>query len=89
MRIMTVAAHGYRCEAGIPCAPCDPHPHVCIRQRLPGGMRLVGVFAPRLRACPRCPGTLTLDDKDLLAEQAGDGSIEGKHSRLPHAATEP
>ncbi len=73
-RFIAVAAPSYLRERGEPRTPYDLQAHVCIRQRLPSGKRYRWEFARRgTEFALDVPGTLTLDDNDLLAEAATEG----------------
>lgn len=74
MRFLAVASPDYLNRFGTPSVPDDLHKHRCIRQRLPSGKRYRWEFERRgQEVAIDVPGTLTLDDNDLMVEAAADG----------------
>ncbi|PMR74471.1 LysR family transcriptional regulator [Billgrantia endophytica] len=74
MRFLAVASPDYLRRFGTPGVPDDLHKHHCVRQRLPSGKRYRWEFERRGQEIViDVPGTLTLDDNDLMAEAAADG----------------
>lgn len=74
VRFITVAAPSYLAARATPKAPDDLQAHRCIRQRLPSGKRYRWEFAKRgAEVAIDAPGTLTLDDNDLLVQAAVAG----------------
>lgn len=74
LRFLAVAAPDYMSRLGKPAVPDDLHQHRCIRQRLPSGKRYRWEFekhGQQIAVDP--PGTLTLDDNDLMVEAAAHG----------------
>ncbi|MGR4066895.1 LysR family transcriptional regulator [Billgrantia sp. C5P2] len=74
MRFLAVASPDYLHRFGTPDVPDDLHKHRCIRQRLPSGKRYRWEFERRGQEIAiDVPGTLTLDDNELMVEAAADG----------------
>lgn len=74
VRFLAVAAPSYLERMAAPKTPDDLHRHRCIRQRLPSGKRYRWEFAKRgAEIAVDVPGTLTLDDNDLLVQAAAAG----------------
>jgi DNA-binding transcriptional LysR family regulator len=74
VRFVTVASPAYLASQTIPSAPDDLRGHKCIRHRLPSGKRYRWEFSKRgEEMIIDVPGTLTLDDNDLMAQAAADG----------------
>ncbi|CAO3460563.1 Transcriptional regulator, LysR family [Azospirillum argentinense] len=74
VRFIAVAAPSYLQGREPPDTPDDLHAHSCIRQRLPSGKRYRWEFSRRgAEVAVDVPGTLTLDDNDLLVEAAAAG----------------
>lgn len=74
VRFISVASPAYLDGRTPPATPQDLRQHRCIRQRLPSGKRYRWEFARHgdgIAVDP--PGTLTLDDNDLMVEAAADG----------------
>lgn len=73
-RFIAVAAPGYLRDRGAPVTPDDLHVHSCIRQRMPSGKRYRWEFSRGgTEFAVDVPGTLCLDDNDLLVEAAAGG----------------
>lgn len=73
-RFLTVAAPSYLQRAGTPQTPDDLHGHACIRHRFPSGKLYPWEFeqhGQEIRV--DVPGTLTLDDIELMLEAAVAG----------------
>jgi DNA-binding transcriptional LysR family regulator len=74
VRFVTVASPAYLADRTIPAAPDDLRRHQCIRHRLPSGKRYRWEFGKRgEEMIVDVPGTLTLDDNDLMVQAAADG----------------
>lgn len=74
IRFVAVAAPRYIEAFGRPATPNDLMSHRCIRQRLPSGKRYRWEFEKgRQQLALDVPGTLCLDDNDLMVEAACDG----------------
>ncbi len=74
LRFLAVAAPRYLKRAPAPRTPDDLHRHQCIRQRLPSGKRYRWEFRKRgHEVAIDVPGTLTLDNSQLMVEAAADG----------------
>lgn len=74
IRFVAVAAPGYVQASGMPATPADLMSHRCIRQRLPSGKRYRWEFEKGAQHLALdVPGTLSLDDNDLMVEAAADG----------------
>jgi len=74
VRFVTVVAPSYLEGNTAPKTPDDLHAHRCIRQRLPSGKRYRWEFAKRGgEIAVDVPGSLTLDDNDLLVLAAAAG----------------
>jgi DNA-binding transcriptional LysR family regulator len=74
IRFLAVAAPSYLQTTGVPTMPDDLHGHHCIRQRLPSGKRYKWEFRRGTEeVAVDVPGTLSLDDNDLMVEAAIDG----------------
>ncbi|MBB4099353.1 LysR family transcriptional regulator [Sphingomonas kyeonggiensis] len=74
VRFIAVAAPSYLKGSSTPKTPDELHTHRCIRQRLPSGKRYRWEFAKRgAEIALDVPGTLTLDDNDLLVQAAAAG----------------
>lgn len=74
VRFVAVAAPGYIQAFGLPVTPNDLMAHRCIRQRLPSGKRYRWEFEQGNRQLALdVPGTLCLDDNDLMVEAACAG----------------
>ncbi|MDF0601634.1 LysR family transcriptional regulator [Psychromarinibacter sp. C21-152] len=70
-RFLAVASPDYLNRFGKPDIPDDLRNHRCIRQRLPSGKRYRWEFEKRGQEIALDPpGTLTLNDNDLIAEAA-------------------
>ncbi|RCS25692.1 LysR family transcriptional regulator [Phyllobacterium salinisoli] len=73
-RFLTVASPGYLARHARPAMPDDLSNHQCIRQRLPSGKRYRWEFGKHGEEIAiDAPGTLTLDDNDLMVEAATAG----------------
>jgi DNA-binding transcriptional LysR family regulator len=74
MRFLAVAAPAYVSRFGQPDVPDDLRNHRCIRQRLPSGTRYRWEFERQgQQIAIDVPGSLTLNDNDLMAEAALNG----------------
>ncbi|UHD45807.1 LysR family transcriptional regulator [Aureimonas altamirensis] len=74
VRFIAVASPDYLERHDPPTAPDDLHAHRCIRQRLPSGKRYRWEFSRHgAEVIVDVPGTLTLDDNDLLVDAAARG----------------
>lgn len=74
VRFIAVASPDYLERRDPPTAPDDLHAHRCIRQRLPSGKRYRWEFSRHgAEVIVDVPGTLTLDDNDLLVDAAARG----------------
>lgn len=74
VRFVAVAAPDYVGAFGAPATPADLMSHRCIRQRLPSGKRYRWEFEKGTQQLALdVPGTLSLDDNDLMVEAAADG----------------
>lgn len=74
VRFVAVASPGYVEAFGTPVMPADLLSHRCIRQRLPSGKRYRWEFEKGTQQLALdVPGTLSLDDNDLMVEAASDG----------------
>lgn len=74
LRFLAVASPDYLLRFGKPIVPHDLHHHRCIRQRLPSGKRYRWEFEKHgEETAIDPPGTLTLDESDLIAEAAANG----------------
>jgi DNA-binding transcriptional LysR family regulator len=73
-RFVAVASPEYLTDRAPLVTPDDLHHHACIRQRLPSGKRYRWDFARHgEEIAVDVPGTLTLDDNDLMVEAAAAG----------------
>lgn len=73
-RFLAVASPGYLSSYPAPQTPDDLHQHHCIRQRLPSGKRYRWEFMKHDQEIAiDVPGTLTLDNSQLMVESAADG----------------
>lgn len=74
IRFVAVAAPDYVQRFGAPATPGDLMSHRCIRQRLPSGKRYRWEFEKgKQQLALDVPGTLCLDDNELMVEAACDG----------------
>ncbi|MBB3148437.1 DNA-binding transcriptional LysR family regulator [Phyllobacterium trifolii] len=74
VRFIAVAAPSYLDGKARPQTPDDLHAHCCVRQRLPSGKRYRWEFSQRgAEVAIDVPGSLTLDDNDLLVQAAANG----------------
>ena len=74
IRFIAVAAPSYLQNCEPPQTPDDLQAHACIRQRLPSGKRYRWEFSRHgAEVTIDVPGTLTLDDNDLLVQAAAAG----------------
>ncbi|WP_372070209.1 LysR family transcriptional regulator (plasmid) [Tistrella mobilis] len=74
IRFIAVAAPSYLQTCEPPQTPDDLRAHACIRQRLPSGKRYRWEFSRHgAEVTIDVPGTLTLDDNDLLVQAAAAG----------------
>jgi DNA-binding transcriptional LysR family regulator len=74
VRFVTVASPSYLARRTIPATPDDLRLHCCIRHRLPSGKRYRWEFSKHgEEMIVDVPGTLTLDDIDLMVHAAADG----------------
>ncbi|MAM75443.1 LysR family transcriptional regulator [uncultured Tistrella sp.] len=74
IRFIAVAAPSYLRSCEPPRTPDDLQAHACIRQRLPSGKRYRWEFSRHgAEVTVDVPGTLTLDDNDLLVQAAAAG----------------
>jgi len=74
IRFVAIAAPSYIETLGMPTTPTDLMSHRCIRQRLPSGKRYRWEFEKGTQQLALdVPGTLCLDDNDLMVEAACDG----------------
>ena len=74
VRFLAVASPGYLAGQPIPRTPDDLHRHRCIRHRVPSGRLYRWEFSKRGQEIAiDVPGTLTLDDNDLMVRAAADG----------------
>ncbi|MGV0763007.1 LysR family transcriptional regulator [Tistrella mobilis] len=74
IRFIAVAAPSYLQNCEPPQTPDDLQAHACIRQRLPSGKRYRWEFSRHgAEVAVDVPGTLTLDDNDLLVQAAAAG----------------
>lgn len=74
VRFIAVASPVYLSERPPLVTPDDLQRHICIRQRLPSGKRYRWEFSRRgEEVTVDVPGTLTLDDSDLMVQAAVDG----------------
>lgn len=74
IRFVAVAAPSYLQTCEPPQTPDDLQTHACIRQRLPSGKRYRWEFSRHgAEVAVDVPGTLTLDDNDLLVQAAAAG----------------
>lgn len=74
VRFIAVAAPSYMGGRATPNTPDELHAHRCIRQRLPSGKRYRWEFSRRgAEIVVDVPGSLTLDDNDLLVQAAVEG----------------
>lgn len=74
VRFVAVASPAYVEAFGAPAAPADLASHRCIRQRLPSGKRYRWEFERGAqRIALDVPGTLSLDDSELMVEAAAGG----------------
>lgn len=74
VRFLAVASPAYLETFGVPAAPDDLQRHRCIRQRLPSGKRYKWEFRRGTEELTvDVPGTLSLDDNDLMVAAALDG----------------
>jgi DNA-binding transcriptional LysR family regulator len=73
-RFLAVASPDYLNSFPTPLTPDDLHQHRCIRQRLPSGKRYRWEFMKHDQEITiDVPGTLTLDNNQLMVESAADG----------------
>lgn len=74
VRFIAVASPAYLSKHAVPTTPDDLQRHICIRQRLPSGKRYRWEFSRRgEEVAIDVPGTLTLDDSELMVQAAMDG----------------
>jgi DNA-binding transcriptional LysR family regulator len=74
MRFLSVASPTYLAAHPAPATPDDLKHHACIRQRLPSGKPYRWEFARNgAEIAVDVPGSLTLDDSQLMAEAAAAG----------------
>ncbi len=74
VRFIAVASPAYLSEHTPPVTPDDLQRHVCIRQRLPSGKRYRWEFRRYdEEMAVDVPGTLTLDDSELMVQAATEG----------------
>ncbi|MFP5077579.1 LysR family transcriptional regulator [Rhizobium sp. YIM 134829] len=74
VRFVAIAAPAYLAGKTAPMTPDDLAAHRCIRQRLPSGKRYQWEFSLRGEEMTvDVPGSLTLDDSDLLVQAAAAG----------------
>jgi DNA-binding transcriptional LysR family regulator len=74
IRFLAVASPAYLAQAPAPRHPDQLMQHRCIRQRLPSGKRYRWEFAKRKQEMAiDVPGSLTLDNNQLMVEAAVDG----------------
>ena len=74
MRFLSVASPTYLAAHKAPATPDDLKHHACIRQRLPSGKPYRWEFARNgAEIAVDVPGSLTLDDSQLMAEAAAAG----------------
>jgi DNA-binding transcriptional LysR family regulator len=74
VRFVAVASPAYLALQGAPITPDELRQHCCIRQRLPSGKRYSWEFSKHgAEMIVDVPGTLTLDDNDLMVQAAADG----------------
>lgn len=74
VRFVAVASPAYLSEHPPPITPDDLQRHVCIRQRLPSGKRYRWEFRRHDQEMTvDVPGTLTLDDSELMIQAATEG----------------
>ena len=74
LRFLAVASPGYLKAHSAPDVPDGLAAHQCIRQRLPSGKRYRWEFSRQGQAMEvDVPGTLTLDNNQLMVEAAIDG----------------
>jgi DNA-binding transcriptional LysR family regulator len=74
MRFLAVASPGYLTRFPAPETPDDLHRHRCIRQRLPSGKRYRWEFMKHNQKINvDVPGSLTLDNNQLMVQAATDG----------------
>ncbi|MDC7807126.1 LysR family transcriptional regulator [Luteimonas sp BLCC-B24] len=74
VRFVAVAAPAYLAAAGVPATPHALMEHSCIRQRLPSGKRYRWEFENgAAQLALDVPGSLSLDDSELMVEAAIDG----------------
>jgi DNA-binding transcriptional LysR family regulator len=73
-RFLAVDSPDYLNSFPTPLTPDDLHQHRCIRQRLPSGKRYRWEFMKHDQEITiDVPGTLTLDNNQLMVESAADG----------------
>jgi DNA-binding transcriptional LysR family regulator len=73
-RFLAIASPAYLKGRASPATPDDLRQHRCIRQRLPSGKRYRWEFSKRSREVTvDVPGSLTLDDSDLMVQAAARG----------------
>jgi DNA-binding transcriptional LysR family regulator len=73
-RFLAVASPDYLNSFPAPRTPDDLQQHRCIRQRLPSGKRYRWEFMKHDQEITiDVPGTLTLDNNQLMVESAADG----------------
>lgn len=74
VRFIAVASPAYLADRSMPERPDDLRQHNCIRQRLPSGKRYRWEFSRHGEDLAiDVPGTLTLDDNDLMVQAAVGG----------------
>jgi DNA-binding transcriptional LysR family regulator len=74
VRFVAVASPAYLADRSRLATPDDLSHHTCIRQRLPSGKRYRWEFSRHGEELSiDVPGTLTLDDSDLMVQAAADG----------------
>ena len=74
VRFIAVASPAYLALQAAPTTPDELRQHRCIRQRLPSGKRYSWEFSKHgAEMIVDVPGTLTLDDNDLMVHAAADG----------------
>jgi DNA-binding transcriptional LysR family regulator len=74
VRFIAVASPAYLADRPTLSKPDDLRQHTCIRQRLPSGKRYRWEFSRHGEELTiDVPGTLTLDDSDLMVQAAAEG----------------
>jgi DNA-binding transcriptional LysR family regulator len=74
LRFLCVASPAYLVRAGVPKTPDDLRRHRCIGHRLPGGKLYRWEFARAGQALTiDAPGSVVLDDEDLMVDAAVKG----------------